>query len=773
MGESGVAAATENSENLKAGADRGGVKTLTMAPSTDSAQESETPGLETKDKVSDDSVKAHHLEGVSVEVPPSPSPMTSSTNRRASRKPLKRKLPPTSVSHSYAQPDQERFNTNSSSFGVGQDDDSVSRTKDEDSHGIAKSSSHHGLDGSSSFDDSFASYGEGVRHSFEDSYGGGDENSYTLEGQGQVYEKTPRQMYDGENSASLNSDGEGDAERNMTGGEMDRRSFRIEEGSEQCQSSFRVEIDSEPCDSNVKEEDGEMHDVSPVAIPKTVVVRSLMGARETPSKTKASKDSKPEHDGSSSDNSHARSSRQAKSNARTKISAGIIQEKMDLINTASFNRAKTAVKYPGIMQAKSMAKKIIAATSHLNTAVKFPGIIQARGGSKTAGTPPAKTATKTPDTTQEWSAVGEDKFRCEKCGKMFACKEDVVRHLHAVHSLKDFTRVNPKEVSPCSVCGKIFATKSALNTHVAIHNKESAAELKKVSNTVTIPATHNETLKCNNCRKLFKTDESFHSHCCKRALARAYGCGMCGKTYTDLYILTNHLALHRAGVAPDLECHQCGHKFMYSMELRRHSAVHQPSEPVKKTPSSLVAPSTMTSTVLNPDKPGIKLKISLSKKAEAKAKGDVYDKRDREAVKGALAGLGTEGALAGLAPGRKRTPGGKRVKERKHACEHCGKMFPDLSHLDLHMNVHREKQFMCNVCSKRFSFRRSLDIHMLTHTNTRPHKCQFCGKVSFMLLLLLLFLLFLFLFLLKAVCVSLRFLFIYFFLNQVSIMRMC
>nr|CAD7425083.1 unnamed protein product [Timema monikensis] len=85
-----------------------------------------------------------------------------------------------------------------------------------------------------------------------------------------------------------------------------------------------------------------------------------------------------------------------------------------------------------------------------------------------------------------------------------------------------------------------------------------------------------------------------------------------------------------------------------------------------------------------------------------------------------------------------------KAKEKKYACETCGKTFFKLPNLRLHIKVHSEdRPFKCSCCSMAFKWKKNLDTHTSIHglgtdnhskDNERIRKatprvqCEVCGK---------------------------------------------
>lgn len=76
----------------------------------------------------------------------------------------------------------------------------------------------------------------------------------------------------------------------------------------------------------------------------------------------------------------------------------------------------------------------------------------------------------------------------------------------------------------------------------------------------------------------------------------------------------------------------------------------------------------------------------------------------------------------------------QHLKLGKHgqACPQCGKSFPKLDNLEIHVRSHTtERPFACEHCDKTYKDAPSLYSHLQTHNGKRSHLCSECGA-SFM-----------------------------------------
>ncbi|UYM14371.1 C2H2-type zinc finger protein [Endozoicomonas euniceicola] len=73
---------------------------------------------------------------------------------------------------------------------------------------------------------------------------------------------------------------------------------------------------------------------------------------------------------------------------------------------------------------------------------------------------------------------------------------------------------------------------------------------------------------------------------------------------------------------------------------------------------------------------------------------------------------------------------GAGAKNKKCACDVCGRIFTKPHHLRDHKRTHTgEKPYECGVCQKGFAYSSNLLRHQRTHTGAKPHECDVCKKI--------------------------------------------
>uniref|UniRef100_A0AAZ3R7M2 C2H2-type domain-containing protein n=1 Tax=Oncorhynchus tshawytscha TaxID=74940 RepID=A0AAZ3R7M2_ONCTS len=300
---------------------------------------------------------------------------------------------------------------------------------------------------------------------------------------------------------------------------------------------------------------------------------------------------------------------------------------------------------------------------------------------------------------------------CPQCGKSFATKDILERHL--------LTHTGEKQKNICAECGKVFSTFSSLTRHLKTHTGEKC---------------HVSETTCSECGKTFSTHSSLRRHLLTHTGEKPYVCPRCKKGFNDPGNLKKHLRRAHPGEKLGVErlyrepCPHCGEKFPTKKALEEHLVTHTGEKPHQcsdcgkgfKELSSLkrhLRTHTGEKPYICPrcgkpfNDPGnlkkhIKRTHSREHSKEKPSENNVGSSEQEETVK----------------------------KPVLHPCSHCGKKLSTKTRLNIHLKTHTvEKPHVCPDCGKSFAFRPSLTKHQkLSHSEhggVKRHECSVCGKV--------------------------------------------
>ncbi|XP_010863735.2 zinc finger protein 32-like isoform X2 [Esox lucius] len=146
------------------------------------------------------------------------------------------------------------------------------------------------------------------------------------------------------------------------------------------------------------------------------------------------------------------------------------------------------------------------------------------------------------------SSTSQTVNHCHDCGKTFALKADLQRHV-------TFAR---KRLSECRFCKRCYDSSCKLKTHIHLcHNGK--------------PCT------CPFCGKTFKQKGNLSRHMSIHTGEKPFSCLDCGKSFTRKEHLTKHRQTH-TGEKP-FSCSECGKLFNRKEHLNKHIHIHKGEKP--------------------------------------------------------------------------------------------------------------------------------------------------------------------------------------------------
>ncbi|XP_015437907.1 PREDICTED: endothelial zinc finger protein induced by tumor necrosis factor alpha [Dufourea novaeangliae] len=154
-------------------------------------------------------------------------------------------------------------------------------------------------------------------------------------------------------------------------------------------------------------------------------------------------------------------------------------------------------------------------------------------------------------------------YFCPDCRRTFLKKDDYSRHLEStLHLSKVSKEISIKNIFNCSVCSKKLISQRALDQHIRrVHKREKRFTCDMYSC----------TFQCSR-----KSDLCRHKqlHIEQRNIV----CEQCGKTFTSVSILNDHV-LYMHNKERQFICEECGKTFKRNSLLKRHKLSHQQYRP--------------------------------------------------------------------------------------------------------------------------------------------------------------------------------------------------
>ncbi|XP_069701197.1 uncharacterized protein [Periplaneta americana] len=268
--------------------------------------------------------------------------------------------------------------------------------------------------------------------------------------------------------------------------------------------------------------------------------------------------------------------------------------------------------------------------------------------------------------------------------------------------------VSPNSKYQCDVCTKSFASKEYLQKHHQQHH------------------TKQFSFYCDRCGKGFTLLHALENHLLLHSGEYRFQCEICGKLFIQRYSLDDHLRKHEGRYR--LSCQQCGKGFMCRNSLHVHMRTHTGERPFVcqhcgkrfSSSSNLVA----HIRVCSGDLPFQCSQCSKRFALVTQLKVHVSSRHEGQyPFKCTICGKGF------TKDSDRKVHARSHSGEKPHKCDVCGKSYSSLGNLNQHAKQHGgERPFKCLVCGEGFLRRSTLSAHMNHHTGARPYSCDQCSK---------------------------------------------
>lgn len=136
-----------------------------------------------------------------------------------------------------------------------------------------------------------------------------------------------------------------------------------------------------------------------------------------------------------------------------------------------------------------------------------------------------------------------NKFKCEKCGKMFHSERGLKEHIQVFHE--------GSKLYQCETCGKNFANSGNLKVHKNLHS-----EIRPFI--------------CSYCGRGFNQESNLKEHVNTHTGLKPYACKVCGKTFTQSRQLSAHMRIHTRHRPYKCKIGDCDRAYINAIDMKRH-----------------------------------------------------------------------------------------------------------------------------------------------------------------------------------------------------------
>ncbi|CAF93318.1 unnamed protein product [Tetraodon nigroviridis] len=331
---------------------------------------------------------------------------------------------------------------------------------------------------------------------------------------------------------------------------------------------------------------------------------------------------------------------------------------------------------------------------------------------------------KSPDGSTEQLKGKSPKLKCNYCDKVFSKNFDLQQHIRSHTGEKPFQ---------CIVCGRPFAQKSNVKKHMQTHKVTASDRLRLQHSDAAVRHLHG--VKCvadvpGECEEDGATgsepqgsrrepardehprgqaepvqDQQCHANAKKVVLIdSSYQCQFCAGKFKTYFQLKSHLTQHKGEQVYKCVLKSCSQTFHKLDQFLEHIRTHQEQLTYRCHLCGKVFPSLFELGIHQ-------YSHSFCPQQSTRKETSIY-----RCVK-CQSRYSTQEALE------------QHLLTASHnfPCPHCQKVFPCERYFRRHLPTHGVGgRFKCQICKKPFKTEQYLKLHRRIHSGEKPYKCTLC-----------------------------------------------